>query len=261
MDDTYQIYLNRVARMMLLETYLSGLQHIQESPKFQPTPAGDRQPVPFPGYTVTTPTWEDDSENTEFYTNLQNCQQHLLQQLDTGLWVPVPPESFHLTLADLIWDDAYRHASKNPEFEGQLREQIAQSFKQYESEVGGDAQVRWQILGIMLRTRALAVCLVPRDEDSYERIIKLRRAIYQNAGLIGLGIEQQYHFTPHVTLGYFGDVSPDVDRDRLSVLLHEYNQRWIDEEPHELRVRRAEIRKFDDMTRYYREPDWPAVEF
>ncbi len=262
MDETYQTYLNRVARLTLPETYRSQLQHIQESPKFKLLPDGTREAVPFPGYSVVTPPWEEEPENSAFYSGLQELQQHLLQQLDAGLMVPVPPDSFHLTLADLIWESAYRDAEReNPEFERQLQERIRESFQKYQHICTGGHPLGWQLLGIMIRPRAIAVCLAPQDENSYQRTLQLRRSIYQNPSLIGLGIEQQYHFTAHITLGYFGDISPQLDRDRLSNTLSELNQQALAEEVSAMGIRRAQLRKFDDMMRYYREPDWPVLDF
>lgn len=246
--------------MTLPETYRFQVQNIQESSKFQPRPEGGRQAVPFPGYTVITPPWEEESKNIDFYKNLKDCQEQLVQQLEPNLLVPVPPSSFHLTLADLIWDDAYRHGSENPEFDQLLRDRVAKSFEQSQPLVSGGNPIRWQLLGLIIMPRAIGVSMVPTDEQSYERIVKLRRAIYQNRDLFGLGIEQQYGFTAHITLGYFGEVSPNLDRERLSNTFSEFNLRWLDQ-PQELWVHRAELRKFDDMTRYYREADWPILEF
>lgn len=261
MDDNYQTYLNRVARMTLPEAYRSQIQHIQESSKFQPQIEGARLAVPFPGYTIITPPWEDESENSAFYTKLQTYQQELLQLPKNGnLIIPVPSSSFHLTLADLIWDDAYRDAcEKNPEFEQELRSCIAQIFQQYQQSITkGNNLICWQMLGLIIMPRAIGVCLVPQDESCYEQIINLRRTIYQNPQLVALGIEQHYHFTAHITLGYFGDISPDLDRTSLSTMLSELNQQWLGNSP-EFLVNRAELRKFDDMTRYYRQPDSPVL--
>jgi len=72
-------------------------------------------------------------------------------------------------------------------------------------------------------------------------------------------VEQHYHFTAHITLGYFGDLSPNLDRDRFLSTIFELNQQWLENSP-DFWVHRAELR-FDDMTRYYREPDWPVLEF
>ena len=242
--------------MTLPETYRSQAQHIQSSPKFQRNSEGSRQAVPFPGYTVITPPAEEESQNSAFYENLNAYQQQLQLPLHSGLIVPVPPASLHLTLADLIWNDAYYYAKENSEFEENLRSAVAQSFQKCRQLQA--APIRWQVLGLMVMPRAIGVCLVPKDESSYEKVLQLRRTIYQNASLSGLGIEQHYHLTAHITLGYFGDLSPNLDRDRLSEILSELNQQWLDLP--EFWIHRAELRKFDDMTHYYREPEWPVLE-
>lgn len=259
MDDNYQTYLNRVAKLTLPDTYKSQLQHIQPSPKFQPLPGGGRKAVAFPGYTVITPPAEEDTQNNALYQNLERCQQQILQLTGDSLIVPVPPSSFHFTLADLIWENAYQYAQENTEkFEIQLRQEIAKIFEQYQQSVRGT--IRWQVLGLIVMPRAIGVSLVPQDENSYQQILKLRRAIYQSPELTALGMEQHYHFTAHITLGYFGEVTSELDRDRLSRTIAELNYQWLENTP-ELRIYRAELRKFDDMTRYYREQNWSVLEF
>lgn len=245
--------------MTLPDTYNSQLDHIQESPKYKLLPGGGRQAVPFPGYTIITPPAPDDPENHDFYVNLQNTQEKLGEKLDSQLWVRVPPESLHLTLADLIWDSGYRDASQDPEFEHKLQNAIADSFAAFKANLI-DQPIRWQVLGFMVMTRAIGVCLAPRDESSYEEIVQFRRAIYQNPSFMALGIEQQYHFTAHITFGYFGTIPSDLDRNALSSVLSDFNHQWIDS-PQEFVIKRAELRKFDDMTNYYRENNWPVLEF
>jgi len=259
LDDTYQVYVNRVARMTLPETYNSQLDHIQESPKYKPLPDGQRQAVPFPGYTIITPPAPDNPDNRSFYDDLQACQQQLSQKFDSQWWVPVPPDSLHLTLADLIWNDAYRDACQDPEFEQKLQGAIAESFSAFKASLI-DQPIRWQVLGMIVMTRAIGVCLAPRDEASYEEILQFRRAIYQNPSFRALGIEQQYHFTAHITFGYFGTIPSDLDRNHLNTVLSDFNHQWIDS-PQELVIKRAELRKFDDMTNYYRSESWPVLEF
>lgn len=246
--------------MTLPEAYKSQVQHIQESAKFQPQ-SGYRQAAPFPGYTLITPPAAETSENSTFYGKLQVYQQELLQlPVNADLIVPVPPASFHLTLADLIWDGAYRDAcEKNPEFEQQLNSCFKEIFQQYQQSLTQESQpIYWQVLGLIVMPRAVGVCLVPQDERSYEQIIKFRRTIYQNPKLIALGIEQHYDFTAHITLGYFGEILPDLDRTNLSALLSQLNQQWLLNSP-EFFIHRVELRKFDDMTGYYRQPDWPSL--
>jgi hypothetical protein len=262
LDDNYQTYLNRVARMTLPEAYKNQVQHIQESYKFQPD-SGKRVAVPFPGYTLITPPAQEDTLNAGFYQQLEAYQQELLQlPINSDLIVPLPPGSFHLTLADLIWDSAYRHAcAENPHFAQDLQSCLTDIFGQYEeSRVEQSQPISWQILGLVVMPRAIGVCLVPKDESCYEQIIQFRRRIYQNPQLIALGIEQHYHLTAHITLGYFGEIPPELDRTKLSMLLAQFNQQRLLNLP-EFLIQRVELRQFDDMTRYYRQPDWPSLEF
>ncbi len=256
MDDNYQTYVNRVAQMSLPHNYSQQLQNIQSSAKFV-----DGNPVFFPGYSVITPTWKDENYNEEFYQQLESCQEQLSQKLDSKFFIPIPPSSFHLTVADLIWEQAYLNAvAENANFDTQLLEEIKTIFQQYQQSFVVDNHLELELLGLSVFPRAIAVCLVP-TETAYQQIVELRREIYQNQNIINLGIEQQYHFTAHITLGYFGEISPDLARDRLQSMLGSINEQWLETQPPIFTIHQLEIRKFEDMISYNREPDWPLIEF
>ncbi len=261
MDDTYQVYVNRVARMTLPDAYQTQIRNIQASPKFHAEADGTLQAVPFPGYSVITPTWDDETGNDAFYQQVKACQDQVIQGFSANQFAPVPASSYHLTLADLIWNSGYKQASADPEFDQHLRDRIAKSFEIYRARHPQPAPIVWQVMGLMVRTRAIGLCLVPKSEASYAKVLDLRRAIYQNSGLMALGIEQQYHLTAHITLGYFGEITDGAALDSLSSYLSELNQRWQDnDEAPEFVIDRAELRKFDNMTYYYCDPSWPVVE-
>jgi hypothetical protein len=241
--------------MTLPDTYRTQSQFIQESPKFQLQPDGSRVAIPFPGYSIITTPWAEvaaEAEKSKLYASLQTCQQQLLEQLTPGLLVPVPADSFHVTLADLIWDSAYRDAlTSNPTFEENLQQAIAQIFQSTAELVKRDDPIRLQVLGLAIMPRALAICLAPTEEQSYIRLTQFRRSIYQTPELVTLGIEQQYGFTAHITLGYFGSVAPDRNHEKVCDILTDLNQQWLGT-PQIFAVQQAELRKFDDMTHYYR---------
>ncbi len=254
MNETYQDYINRIANLTLPTTCSNQLQNIQSSPKFTAGKAVD-----FPGYSVITPTQQDDSTNQNFYNQIASLQRNVIGQLEPGFVVPLPSESYHLTIADLIWDGAYQQAAMdNPSFDSGLQSQIHQSFQDYQSS-HTHAQIQWQLLGIAIRPRAIMACLVPKDQASYQAIISLRQAIYQNAGLIGLGIEQQYDFTAHITLGYFDQIKPNLNRAEICVIISQISDRLLDNEPAIMTIDRIELRKFDNMFSYHRQADWPAI--
>ena len=257
MNETYQEYINRVAQLTLPSTCSVQLKTIQTSPKFV-----DGKATFFPGYSIITPPSKDDPDNQKFYSQIQFLQQNIIQQLEPGFVIPVPAESFHVTLADLIWDDSYQQAVKeNPQFETQLQEQISQSFQQYKSTIDYQNPIQWQLLGLTVRPRAIMACLVPKDQVSYQAIVDLRRCIYQNGGLMALGIEQQYDFTAHITLGYFDRLTPTLNRSEVCVIISQISDRLLDGEPTILTINRGELRKFDNMINYYRQPDWTAISF
>lgn len=262
MDNTYQDYCNRVLRLTVLETYYSQVQNIHESPKFQLTSDGTYQATPFPGYTIITPPWAEVPADAAFYAQLQILQQQLLAALPQGFVVPLPLESLHLTVADLLWDSAYRYAREaEPDYDTRLRTCLTTIFQQGRSILPAGPAPVWQVLGYQLMPRAIGVCLVPKDAQSYDRLIQFRQWLYQRQDLISLGVDQQYHFTAHITLGYLGQIPPDLDRQQLCTTLFNLNQQWLDQGLPEFTVRQAQLRKFDDMTRYYREPDWPVFDF
>lgn len=256
MDESYQEYINRVATLTLPGACAMQLQSIQQSPKF----IGGK-PVSFPGYSVITPTAGDDKANGEFYQQVANLQEQVLKQLGEDFFIALPTESFHFTLADLIWDESYRQAvAANPNFDRELQQQVAASFQEYQAEAHGKPLV-WQLWGAVIRPRAIMACLVPKDRESYQAVIKLRRSLYQNAGLIALGIEQQYDLTAHVTLGYFDDIPDLLNRDRLCIILSQINDRLVESELPEFTISQAQLRRFENMFQYEREPDWAVVKF
>jgi hypothetical protein len=266
MDETQYTYLNRVAKLTLPATYESQVKNLQESPKFKPDADGVRRPIPFPGYSIIAPPHPEDTANQSFYQSAIECQIALQKRLDSDLLVLVDPDSFHITFADLIWDSAFKIAIEtDPNFEQKLRERVGDSFQLYTNAIAPSEEnpaepspVKWQVMGLTVRPRAIEISLVPKDESSYQRVLNLRRAIYQSSNLIRLGIEQQYYFTAHLTLAYFGNVEREFDRVGLCDVLQDYNLQWIDK-PQEIILDRAELRKFDNMSTYYRETDWPMV--
>ncbi len=255
MDETYQMYVNRVASLTLPTSYQNQLKNIQKSPKFQ-----QKQPVSFPGYTVLTPPYQDDSTNASFYEQLTLIHQQLIEKIEPNLLIPLPPESFHLTLADLIWEDNYLNAANSDQnFDDKLRKAITDSFQTYQKIESEKSEIQWQILGLLVFPRALVIGLVPCNELSYDKIYQLRRSIYQNQELIGLGIEQQYYLTAHITLGYFDEITDELDKSNLESIILSFNDQWIEKEPQILTVRQAELRKFENMTQFISDQTNPKV--
>jgi 2'-5' RNA ligase len=258
LDDNYQAYLNRMMRATLPEAYQAQVNHIQESSKFSRD--GETWVASqFPGYTVVTPPGSQDGANAGLYDFLTQYQAQVTATLGTDLFIPIPRETFHLTIADLIWDRAYAHAVEaDSNFDEKLQASIAESFQQ-SAHLRSQQPIPFRAAGLMVMTRALSISLAATDETSYQQIIDFRRSVYQNPHLMSIGIEQQYHFTPHITLGYFGSLT-GVDRVALAQTIDQLNQPWLETEK-TFWVKEAQLRRFSDMEHYDREATWATFEF
>lgn len=282
LNDTLQEYVNHLVSITRAEHYQQQLPRIHSSPKYQRTDAG-WEAVPFPGCSIIAPPGGEDPVNHGFYEALAQAQQTLQASLPENFLIPLPADSLHVTLADLLWADAYRQASVKPDFAPKLQQEMASIFQAVSPQK--QAPLKFQALGYMLMPRAIGVCLVPDTEAGFSRLLTLRRSIYQQESLLGLGIEQHYNLILHITLAYFGEVpaylgSETAEKapgqasgqasgpasgqaseiETLSRRLVELNQSAIVSLP-EFVVERAELRQFDDMTTYHRQPEWPVLEF
>lgn len=256
MDGNYQTYINRVVQMTLPNNYKHQLKNIQSSPKFLEGKALD-----FPGYSVINPPNKEEKVNEKFYNYLQDIQQQLIQQLPDGFLIPLPPETFHLTLADLIWEKAYINAVKeNPNFDELLISAIEKIFTESKELTSDIECLELEVLGMSVFPRAIAVCLSP-TEKSYHPIVKLRESIYQNEEIIKLGIEQHYDFVAHITLGYFGNVEENINNlDEIESTLKTINDSWLENSHPIFQIKRWELRKFTNMINYIREPHWANIQ-
>ncbi len=257
MDDQFQPYVNRVVGLTQRSQYEQQLPIIHSSPKYERR-GENWAAVPFPGCSIIAPPSGEDPVNRGFYEQLHGVQVKLALDLPENFFIPLPAESLHLTLADLLWAENYTQAQSIEGFETKLSQEIGQVFQ--EMPHNQSAPIRFQAVGYMVMARALGICLVPETEATYERVRLLRRSLYQQPGLLALGVEQQYNFTAHITLGYFGQVGDGLDTSALAQRLVELNQSDVTALP-EFVVQRAELRQFNDMTAYQRSPGWPVLEF
>ncbi|MTF39427.1 DUF1868 domain-containing protein [Cyanobacterium aponinum UTEX 3222] len=254
MDGNYQDYINRVVQMTLPSNYKQQVKNIQSSPKFV-----DGKAIDFPGFSVITPPEKEETNNKKFYSYLQEIQTQITQELPENLFLPVPPQSFHLTIADLIWDTSYTNAVKeNPDFDNLLISEIDKIFKEYAQLNPEIDTLELEVLGLSVFPRAIAVCLAP-TEDSYNPIIKLRQLIYQNEQIIKLGIEQQYDFVGHITLGYFDKVEDNIDREQVELVITKTNEQLVSKNLPTFELSQWELRKFTDMTNFIREQNWASI--
>ena len=77
--------------------------------------------------------------------------------------------------------------------------------------------------------------------------------------IIKLGIEQQYDFVGHITLGYFDKVDDNGDRDQIELKITEINDQLVAKSLPVFKLNQWELRKFTDMTNFIREKNWGSI--
>lgn len=224
--------------------------------RFQRSDSGEWKPVNYPGYTIITPTFEDDIDNIRTYTRLGDVQQILLQRLDLFKYAPAPITSFHLTIADLIAGRSYEnHVFGTKE---QILQQVLFSRIIPPTPLN---PILMKVRGVSLFTMGAIVALVAAiDKSGYDRLISFRDSIYDNGLLRDFGVERKFKFTGHITLAYIEGMLSERDQNWLAETLIDINKRFFTNSL-QFNIKRAEVRKFDNMLRYYRQEAWKVFNF
>ena len=140
--------------------------------------------------------------------------QEKIQQL-TPDFAPVPPETFHLTVADLIWGDKYTALIQSQG--GEI--QNTQMFQRVDDILKGvDGRLLTQnatIVGVGGFPGAV-VAFVNVDDAAYRSIITFRDKIYSDLILAQYGVFRERPFLGHITLGYIEGVPPQGLDDALN---------------------------------------------
>lgn len=253
-DDSFPEYQTKAKRLVTDEVILNNVSRLKPAERFNGT-----EPRIYPGYTIITPPFEDElnAENNSAYEKLARVQKELLKQSGNSIFTPVPSSSFHLTIADLISGSRFVEQQRVNGWEDRLRDRIGEIFHRAESPTGASLLVS----GLSLFTSVIVAIISSEDRSGYEQLINVRNMIYQDGELKALGVRKApFSFIGHITLAYV-EAKPDIQSaTSLSRLLSQFNLHAFSN-PLPLKVIQAELRKFNDMSRYYRQETWPVLHF
>lgn len=257
MEDSFMKYNQRIDSILTnMEVFKRSRETWGPAGRFKKDNAGLWEPEDHPGYTIITPTFEDDSDNVETYTTLGAIRDILLERIVFSKCVPSPVASIHLTIADLIAGKAYKNGIMNTK-EQELLQVLSSVF----SQLILPGLIRMEVRGVSLFTQGFVIALVGAvDENGYMRLTSLRDVIYRDERLKNLGVVRKFKLTGHLTLAYIEETLSEQDQNQLAETLITLNKQFF-ATPLPLNIARAEVRKFDNMTRFYRQREWPVFEF
>ena len=192
-DGDITVYKQRVAAACQPNHWPSQFANSKPSPKFK-----QGRPLPFGGVTLMTPLQPYPHPSGHPFSLLEQATDELNASLERG-YVPVLPESFHVTAADLVarphWQlgELDRHTA--------LTQRALQGLaKHYRSRA---RFAHWFFAGLAIFEHAVVALLTPTDPQSYDALVRLRALIYKDEALAQLGVKQPRPLMLHITLGYF----------------------------------------------------------
>ena len=219
--------------------------------------------IPLPGYTIITTPFENENNegNKQAYEVLAKVQDELLKRLDIPKYAKTPKESFHMTVADLISKQDYMLNIERLGREDDFVRMVRRLFTADKVIRVGNQSPEMLINGLSLFPSFVIAVVSSEDKTSYNKLLDFRNAIYSDKGLQKRAIKAPgFKYTFHVTLAYIEDYLTIDECKRLKCTLAELNQRYF-ATPLPFKVLHAELRKFNDMSCFYRQRDWPVFHF
>lgn len=258
-DENFEEYRTRIAQSITDADIDNKVLGLKPAGKFRRNAAGIYRPEPYPGYTIITPPFLEETENIRTYARLADVQRELLQLVDESIYVPVPVSSFHITIADLISGSGYENKVQNSGYEIALRDSVLRVCYRAVDQIHG-CPPSMRICGLTLFPSVIIAIVSIEDEPGYGRLLRLRELIYDDTDLKHLGVSKQFSFTGHVTLAYVEEIPTENSLKKLAQAIKQLNQDFFDK-PLPLKIGTAELRKFEDMSRYYRTAGWANFRF
>jgi len=148
------------------------------------------KPNHYSGYTVIADPYPT--------PNLQSFVSPIVTTLAESVagFVPVPIETLHMTVADLVSGARYvaiEQRGRTRELEDRVTKLLS---------AWGSDQVIGHVCGIGSFPSVIVAIVDFEDSVAYNRIVDLRDTIYTDPNLASLGVSRVFPFQGHITLGY-----------------------------------------------------------
>ncbi len=228
-------YHARLAECLGPNGWAEAMDSIRASPKFLEGVA-----TRYPGVTMMTPAGPADPWAVEVYALLQELQESLVGSMANSV-IPVNPDSFHVTVGDLVAGEAYSSGCDKA---------ISRAVKRILASLGDDdVEPDWRVAGVALFEHAVVGLLEPVSESDYLPIVELRDRLYCDLPLRALGVRRPRPLMLHVTLAYFDSGPTEADRARWNDVL-EASLEACRRRSATMLVRDVGIHRFNDMSAF-----------
>ncbi|MDR3590651.1 MAG: hypothetical protein P4N41_13445 [Negativicutes bacterium] len=253
MELNFQDYQEYAAKILEEEAIREIASQVRPLGKFRKNGTGSWEPVPYAGYTIVTPTAPDDGANAGTYQVLDEVREALLRELDFAGVVMAPYTALHMTVARLVSGDVFvKKVLKARE------ECLLIVLRRLFLKIARPGPLQYEIKGLSLFPQGVVAAMVsPVGPADYLGLQELRDRLYTDTVLKELGVDRSRGFKGHVSLCYIEEMLDENRKKELSDLIAAMNRRFFSA-PLPFAITRAEVRKFEDFSRFYRQDNWPA---
>ena len=256
MDKTFIEYQQQIEISLTENVLRETIRNLRPLQLFIKDSLGEWLPLRHEGFTLITPTFEDEKENITAYVRLGDLQQLIIQKLDPALYVPAPVSAFHQTVARLVSGSEYEN-----QIRGVREEFFIKQLKQEFSQLPQLETIKMEIRGIAVLAGGFVAAVISAvNEGEYQRLLSFRSTLYSNEVLQNLGVEPKRPFIGHVTLAYIQAPLTQDNQESLLKIIKAINQNFL-ATPIAFEIARVEVRKFENYLKFYREMDWPVYRF
>lgn len=213
-------------------------------------------PLPYPGYALQAMLGFS-SNREALCLDLQELQQRVTRLVERpGALYPLPPASFHQTVANTFSGERRQHCLLDTGLDESFPALIGGHLSDWKA-TEKESPVVMRLIGIGLFRTALGLLGIFEDPTHFRRVTAFRDRVYGDRELSAIGLKRTRPFIGHVTLAYLED---HLDgREKLSLV------EGIDLINQSLRQRRlyfempkAELRRYDNLSDFQAVSGYPS---
>ncbi|SEI79397.1 hypothetical protein SAMN05192553_101313 [Cyclobacterium xiamenense] len=229
--------------------------HFQFGKKFRLV-NGKWETLPYRGFAFVCMV-KDNSGNDSLLDELRSYQQQLLTGALRDQIYPLPPDSFHQTIANLLSGSRFATHIETPGLTTDYPRMVEQALREIVP-FSHPKPLVMQMIGLGIFGSAFGVLGIIPNETDYNKIVYFRNKLYQAPQMNRMGIQWTRPFIGHITLGYFGEdiVKSDVRQKQLIERCISLNQ-TIKKEGHKFTLHTAQLRRYEDLSRFEHPSNYP----
>lgn len=244
---TYAAYQERQHREVTREGLFLRAARLSGTDKFRRVD-GHWQSRPYVGHAVVS-MLAGVPENEALQLRLEACQQALVGELaDPALLFPLPPASFHQTVANTLSGEAHQRLVVERDLARVYPRRVTDVFSEFTPPLAMDP-LRMRMIGLALFGSALGVLGVFEHEGYFRRILLFRDQFYGHPLIRDMGVRRTRPFIGHITLAYVGESPDDGQRRQLVNALDRLNAEYFPCAG-DFILRQAELRAYDHLAEF-----------